>query len=183
MTIDVYRYPYIKTSGPNGSAARPSADGWLELAVLDGWLYLAGEGDPPSLDGVVPAPAELSPAIVAASARHQFLLGLLAARRYRAETAGITWNGWPVATDRASQAALGNARQAVAAGLRADGATWKFADGVHQPLTNAQILELAAAVFGHVQACFDREAELAAVIRASPVPNEYLINNWGQNDG
>jgi hypothetical protein len=175
MSADLYRYPHAVTPGPDGARRHVGADGWTEIAVLDGWIYVAGEGEPPVVDGLTPESAVLAPEIVAASSRHQFLLGQLAAHRYAVETGGIVWNGWPVATDRESRANLIAAYQAAIQGLRAEAAAWKFADGRSRLLTNEQVRSMALAVLAHVQSCFDREAELAEVIRSSLIPDEAVI--------
>lgn len=180
MPADLYRYPLAATPGPNGSARRPIGDDWIEVAALEGWVYVAGEGHPPGLDGIA-EPAALTPEIVAASPRHRFLLEQLAAVRYGAETAGVAWRGWPVATDRDSRPNLIAAYQSAAAGLRQDGGVWKFADGVARPLTNAEVQSMALAVLAHVQRCFDREAELAAQVRAAIIPDEgVIVTGWPQ---
>lgn len=55
---------------------------------------------------------------------------------------------------------------AIISGLRSDGAVFKFADGVSRPATNDEMKAAIAAAFAHVQACFDREAEISAAIDA-----------------
>ncbi|MBK1699744.1 DUF4376 domain-containing protein [Thiococcus pfennigii] len=175
---DLYRYQAATTPGPNGSRARPLDDGWMELAEVGGWVYVAGEGVP-DVPGATPEPTELTPGIVAASRRHQFLLELLAQKRWEAETGGVEWSGWPVATDVGSQGKLTAAYQAAATGLRADGGAWKFADGIARTMTNAQLQEMALTVMAHVQACFDNEAAIAEQIRASALPDEaWIQGGW-----
>lgn len=89
---------------------------------------------------------------------------LVAARRYDAEIAGTTVAGLPVQTDRASQALVTGA--ALAASLDAGYTVkWKTAGGFVD-LSAAQIIGIAQAIRAHVQACFDREAELVAAIDA-----------------
>lgn len=85
----------------------------------------------------------------------------IAERRWRAEVAGTTFMGWPVATDDRAQAKIGQTVTAFAAGLLPEGwVGWKFADGVFRTLTAAQFAQLAGAVTAHVQACFTHEAAL-----------------------
>jgi hypothetical protein len=48
---------------------------------------------------------------------------------------------------------------------------WKTESGFVE-LTAPQILAIADAVRAHVQACFDREAELVALIEAAESPEE-----------
>lgn len=103
-------------------------------------------------------------------------LAELAALRYVHETRGVTVDGLPMQTSREAQASLAHAYMAAQTGLRADGAAWKCADGAHRPLSNAALQALAGAVMRHVQACFDREAGLAGLIRASESPLEVEIS-------
>lgn len=176
---DLYRHPIIESPGPAGAQLHPSGDDWIEIARVDGWVYGACESLP-AVDGLLIEFVEQSPdrleRIIAASPRHRFLLAALASRRYDAEVAGIVWSGWPVATDRASQAAIAHARQAADCGLRRDGAVWKFADVVSRPLTNAQVIDLAAAVFSYCQSCWDNESVIATQIRQCLVPDETILH-------
>jgi len=88
--------------------------------------------------------------------------GQIAARRWAAETGGIVWQGWPVATDRESQAKISAAYALARDGLWPDGGGWKGADGLWHPLGADQIIALSLAVAAHVQACFSHEAALLA---------------------
>ena len=92
-------------------------------------------------------------------------LQALAAYRYDLEVAGTTWNGWPVATDRASQSSY-NASYAMARDGYWTGGR-KFADGVYRILTAEQVIALSLAVAQYVAGCFAREGELAAQINAA----------------
>jgi hypothetical protein len=86
-------------------------------------------------------------------------LAELAEYRWERETGGITVNGLPVYTDDRSKLLLNGARS------RGQGARWKTTAGfVH--LTAEEVEALAQAVAAHVQACFDREAELTEQIEA-----------------
>lgn len=92
-------------------------------------------------------------------------LGVLAARRYRAETAGTTWNGHPVATDRQSQALITGAVVA----SQQSGFTalqWKMTDGTFVKLTATKIKAMGDAVAAHVQAAFANEATLIPAVTA-----------------
>ncbi|MDF3935348.1 DUF4376 domain-containing protein [Pseudomonas citronellolis] len=100
----------------------------------------------------------------------------IAARRYLAETAGITLNGAAVPTDRESQAMVTGA--ALAAVLDA-GYTcqWKTAVGF-VTLGGEQIIAMASAMRAHVQACFDREAELLAALDSGTFTASMLDQGW-----
>lgn len=86
----------------------------------------------------------------------------IASRRWKAEIGGIVWNGWPVATDRDSQAKINAAYVMARDGYWPDGAGWKFADSVFRVLTGDQVVAMALAVAAHVQMVFAREAALMA---------------------
>lgn len=90
----------------------------------------------------------------------------IASARFEAETAGI--NG--IKTDRESQALItGAALKAMQDSEYS--CRWKGVDGFVE-LTAPQILAIADAVRAHVQSCFDREAELVALIEAAESPEE-----------
>src|SRR5690606_10227179 len=88
----------------------------------------------------------------------QSQIAAIAARRWQAETAGITVNGTAIDTGRDSQALITGA--AVSAMLDPSySVRWKTPAGFIE-LQGQQIIAMATAVRAHVQACFDREAEL-----------------------
>lgn len=89
--------------------------------------------------------------------------------RWRKETGGTTWNGYPVHTDRESQAKLNAAYVMARDGLWADGAGWKFADGLFRPLTATEAQDLAKTVSAHVQGCYAVEAQVLAEIEAGTI--------------
>lgn len=96
----------------------------------------------------------------AASAR-----AALTARRDRAIAAGLTMNGLAIATDDISQSRIMGA--ALSAMLDPGySVQWKTPAGF-VTLDAVTVLALAGAIRAHVQACFDREAELLAALAAS----------------
>lgn len=100
----------------------------------------------------------------------------IAARRYQAETAGITVNGMHLPTDRDSQALVTGA--ALAAWMDQNyTCQWKTAEGFID-LGAQQIIGLASAMRAHVQACFDREAALLAALTAGTYTAEQLDQGW-----
>lgn len=102
------------------------------------------------------------------------VLANLKAARDAALSGGVTVNGISVQTDNLSQQRLTAA--ALAAQIDPAGTVrWKTADGF-VTLTAAQIVAVAMAVRAHVQACFDREAELMAEIEASDTPEAVDIS-------
>jgi len=96
----------------------------------------------------------------------------IAAARWEAETAGIDG----IKTDRESQALItGAALKAMQDSEYS--CRWKTESGFVE-LTAPQILAIADAVRAHVQGCFDREAELVALIEAAESPEELNAITW-----
>lgn len=103
-------------------------------------------------------------------------IALIAARRYEAEVSGITLGGIPVATDDRSKLLINGAA------LRATRETgytlrWKTYEGFID-LSAEQVLAMADAVADHVQACFDREAELQSAVADGSITAEMLEQGW-----
>lgn len=102
----------------------------------------------------------------------------IAAARYEAETAGVTVNGVLIDTGRDSQALITGA--ALSAMLDGEySLNWKTPTGfVH--LTSPEIIAVAQAVRAHVQACFDREGELVALVDAAQTAEDLdeIIISW-----
>ena len=100
----------------------------------------------------------------------------VAARRYLAEVAGITVDGMAIDTGRDSQALITGA--ALAAMLDpAYACRWKTPAGFVE-LTAEQIIAVAQAVRAHVQAAFDREAELLGAIVNGTYTAAMLEEGW-----
>jgi hypothetical protein len=101
---------------------------------------------------------------------------LIAARRFQAETGGAVVEGLAVNTERDSQSLLTGA--AFAASLDPEyRIKWKTGSGFVE-LTGEQVIALASAVRAHVQACFDREAELLGAVVAGSITVEMLEQGW-----
>lgn len=94
------------------------------------------------------------------------LIAYAAAKRFAVETGGILVGGAKVATDRDSQAMIGNAFAYVTASGAAS-VRFKAASG-WVTLSADQIKGLALAVGAHVQAAFAAEDDLDAAINGSP---------------
>lgn len=100
----------------------------------------------------------------------------IAARRYQAEFAGITVSGMTVETDDRAKLLINGA--AVEAMLDADYVMqWKTIEGFVE-LTGAHVIGIARAVRAHVQACFDREAELLVALEAGTITEADLEQGW-----
>lgn len=97
----------------------------------------------------------------------------IANARWVAETGGV--NG--IRTDRESQAMITGAALAA---MQDDTYTcqWKGEAGF-VTLTAAQILATANAVRQHVQACFDQESDLSALITAAETVADLEVITWG----
>lgn len=112
---------------------------------------------------IVPAPPVDWPAVIAD-------------RRWRAEVAGIDVGGIHVDTDDRSKLLINGA--AVEAMLDPEYLMrWKTHGGFVE-LTAAEVITVARAVRAHVQACFNREAELLAALAAETFTSEMLDQGW-----
>ena len=102
--------------------------------------------------------------------------GVVADRRYAVEVGGITLQGLPINTDDRSKLLINGA--ALEATLDpAYTMRWKTPAGFVD-LTGAQVIGVARAVRAHVQACFDREAELLAALDNGTLTEEALATFW-----
>ena len=102
--------------------------------------------------------------------------GRIAARRFQAETGGVTVQGIPVNTERDSQALLTGA--AFAASLDPGyHIKWKAATGFVD-LSAQQIIGVASAVRAFVQNCFNREAELLGAVADGSITAQMLEEGW-----
>ena len=87
------------------------------------------------------------------------------ARRNQAINSGMTVSGVPVYTDDQSQSRIMGA--ALAATIDPDTTVrWKTSNGDFVMLEAPTIIAIAQAIRAHVQACFDREAELLTALEA-----------------
>ena len=100
----------------------------------------------------------------------------IANARYKAEIAGITFNGTTIKTDRESQALITGAALA-ALQDSAYSCKWKTEQGFIT-LTAAQIIAVADVVREYVQGCFDREADLCELIDAAENETNLQNINW-----
>lgn len=106
----------------------------------------------------------------------QALVSSIAARRWQAETGGIYVAGMHIETDDRSKALItGSAIKA----MRSDAYTlnWKTPEGFIQ-IPAEQVLAMADAVSDHVQACFNREADLIEALEAGTLTEAMLEEGW-----
>ncbi len=156
----------------------------LPMQTLNAWGFYAYEDNPPSFDERVERLAStLSFDGTSASVEYvKIPHGMetlkerkaqeLAEARWRAETGGVDG----IRTDRESQALVtGAALKAMQDETYS--CRWKTEAGFTE-LTAPQILAIADAVRTHVQACFDREAELLALVEAAETVEEVEAVLW-----
>lgn len=101
---------------------------------------------------------------------------VIAERRYAVEIGGIDINGLHVDTDDRSKLLI-NGAAALASANPEFTLNWKTPDGFVQ-LTAEQVQGVAKAVALHVQACFNREAELLAELEAGTLTEDMLEQGW-----
>ena len=100
----------------------------------------------------------------------------IADRRYEAEIAGAILNGLQINTDDRSKLLINGA--ALEATINpAYAMQWKTDTGFVD-LSAEQVIGVARAVRAHVQACFDREAELLAGLESGALTEEVLAAFW-----
>ncbi len=144
-----------------------SVPGYAEapVEVEPGWTYQDGQFAPPP----EPEPPTLDEAKAAKLAE-------IANARWLVETGGVEIGDMTMVTDRDSQALItGAALQATIDPTYS--CRWKTGNGFVE--FNAQtFLAVATAVRQHVQACFDREADLAAQVEAAETVEEVQAIVW-----
>lgn len=91
-------------------------------------------------------------------------LAALAARRWEAQTGGTTLNGLPVKTDETTTANITAAYFKASQDPSYVVRNWKMETGFFTALDAATVIAIGGAIEEHVQACFDREADLTTAI-------------------
>lgn len=188
----IVRYPVslsqVLTSNPNVSlSSAPAVEdlAMLGYAVVDETERPAGdvvtEGQPEQRDGVWYQTWEVREFTAEELAEREQqqrdeLAQQIADRRWQAEVAGIDIGGMRIDTGRDSQALITSAT--VQAMLDSSYALrWKTPSGFVD-LTAEQIIGVATAARAHVQACFDREAELLDALAAGTFTPDMLEQGW-----
>jgi hypothetical protein len=162
-------------------------------AQTEGWYRTDIHGDEIPADAVAVSDERYSELCAGVSANKMLAMGedglpmlmdrpgpdvksLIATRRYLAETAGIVVNGMPLDTGRDSQALVtGAALQSVIDSAYT--CQWKTTGGFVD-LDAPQIIAIASTMRAHVQACFDREAELLDAVSAGTYTAAQLDQGW-----
>lgn len=150
-------------------ATVPATDAAFVAWSADGTMPTAFPRDTAGQESL----AELQ-AVLARDGMSASLEAYAAARRYAVETAGITVAGMAIRTDRDSQAMISGAFNLAQAKPEAK-VLFKGANGF-VPLDAAAIQIVATAVGEHVQACFAKEAEVAAAIGAGTVASKAAVD-------
>lgn len=134
----------------------------------DGFLYV---------EGVTQSDLDAAVANFDSTAHlHSLIVGDIAARRYLAETSGITVGGMFIDTGRDSQALITGA--ALSAFIDPTYlCNWKTPDGFVQ-IDAPTLIAVSKAVRQHVQACFDRESELLSALEAGEYAPDMLEKGW-----
>lgn len=109
------------------------------------------------------------------------LKAAIAARRFTAETAGVTVQGMKVFSDRTTQMKL------TAASLRAQrdpeySVDWKCENGAFVTLDADQIVAVADAVGDYVQACYSREGALLTAVDNGSYTTGMIEQGWPSNE-
>ena len=84
-------------------------------------------------------------------------------RRDQAISTGTIINGMPIGTDDVTQGRIVGAVMSAMLDP-AYSVTWKATDGTFVTLNAEQLIAVAQAIRAHVQACFDREAQLLTAL-------------------
>lgn len=103
-------------------------------------------------------------------------VALIAAERFRRESAGVVVGDLVIDTSRDSQSLV--AGTAISALMDANYVCNFKAVGGFVELTATQILAISAAVRAHVQACFDRELVLLKAVKAHVFKDTMLTEGW-----
>lgn len=188
----IVRYPVslsqVLTSNPNVSlSSEPAVEdlAMLGYAVVAETERPAGdvvtEGQPALIDGGWYQTWEVREFTAdeqaeRATQRREEMSQQIADRRWQAEVAGITINDMRIDTDDRSKLLInGAALEAVIDPSYV--MQWKTPAGF-VPLDAEQVKAVARAVRAHVQACFNREAELLGALEAGTFTLDMLEEGW-----
>lgn len=103
---------------------------------------------------------------ITVEARKADMLAQLAARRWQAETGGLSLNAMRIPTDRDTQSRIDQIVKAYADGDLTGGISFKMPFGFVE-LGEEELRAIKKAGALHIQGCFQREADIAALIGAA----------------
>lgn len=123
--------------------------------------------------------------------RRDQLIERLKQKRWEVETAGVTveiaGEPVPVSTNRGDdRTALHMEFSRLSAGIRPDGATFNFGDALPRAVSNADMMAAIGAALAHVQAAFDRQGVVQAMINgtsthpAMDAAEEAIEEGWSE---
>lgn len=179
------KYPYplaqLRQDNPETSfPENPSAEALSEFNV-----YPVQASDKPEHQSITHGCIEVTPKksgdqwvqVWKLVARERYeIAGRIADRRYQAEEAGIVIDGLRMNTDDRSKLLINGA--ALESTVNPSYVMrWKTPEGFVD-LTGEQVMGIARAVRAHVQACFDREAELLTELDAGTLTDAMLEQGW-----
>jgi hypothetical protein len=149
----------------------------VDEAQMD-YIYWLADGNELEEIAYVPPPPEPVPTLAEVKAAKKLEI---TEARYAAETGGMAANGMEIDTSRESQSLItGAALQATID--PAYSCKWKTAQGFIE-LSAQQVIGAAVAVRQHVQSCFDREAELYALIDSKTTKAKVQAITWNSAAG
>lgn len=146
------------SSGDDQIAVRQD-DQWVVQTDRRGEIYWLPDG---SRHEILAIGEDLPPGALTAPPppSQDVLSGRLAELRWQRETGGILVNGFPIETNRESQALMVNALQTVTAWP----VKFKGRDGTFQDIDEAGLQALVSVVTAHVQAAFAAESSVLEMI-------------------
>ncbi|MBD1864177.1 MULTISPECIES: DUF4376 domain-containing protein [Trichocoleus] len=122
--------------------------------------------------------ARLEPSPTTVEEARTYIGGKINTLRIEKEQAGVVWNSHPVQTRPMDVNNLNAEVLATQTGARQDGEIWRMGNNENIFLTNAQLLEMAAAVRTHVKRCYGAAWQHKAVIEQLHTVNEILSYNF-----
>lgn len=161
----------VRTAPDQWTAAELTAWGFVEATAAPS--YDATTKNPPVWNGTAWTTQNKS-----ITERRTAGIAAAQVRRREVEIGGILWTRasdsavFGIATDVESQGKLTAARAAAVAGLRASGAKWKCQNAatgatIFEAFSDADMILIANAALAHVQAAYDREADIVAALTAA----------------
>lgn len=103
---------------------------------------------------------------------------IAADKRFRMETGGLMVGGMPIATDRNSQNMISGAAKLFDEDPALSVIEWTASPDSFVTLTKVQLKAIGVAVGRHVQRCFARQKEIAALIDAGTITTAEQIEAW-----
>lgn len=161
---------YWRVGGDDSRAWSSAAAGFVPVSDVTFRAWVEAGGVPTNIPDMEELRIVLADAYPGGS-----LETYAAARRFAIETGGLTVGGSRIATDRQSQSMLVGAFNLMQVNPSAT-IKYKTDSGVFLAADAALVQALAVAVGNHVQACFAKEADVAAAITAGTIVTRAAID-------